>query len=115
MLASSNRIMLLAQDFCCNVVEHSADGFAGYYSTQIKVTVVNDTTTAKEFRIRYADQQDGNRVWIERAIFTDGTPGTVIEPGNSRVMTFDVWYDAPVASGADVPDDLVMDFGFELA
>ena len=57
--------------------------------------------------------QDGDRVWVERAIFTDGQPGNVVKAGESRVMTFDVWHN--VVSGADVPDDLTLDFGFELA
>ena len=50
-----------------------------YYATQIKVTVINDTNVDKNFpRIRYADLQDGNRVWVERAIFTDGVPTEVV-------------------------------------
>ena len=36
----------------------------GYWSTKVSLTIVNDTNTDQEFRIRYADQQDGNRVWV---------------------------------------------------
>ncbi|WP_243077131.1 hypothetical protein [Microbacterium sp. SS28] len=93
-------------------VEQKFDGLT-YWSTQVAVTVTNDTAADREFRIRYADQQDGNRVWVERAIFTDGQPGNVVPTGSSRVMVFDVWYDVP-STTSDVPDDLILDFGFEL-
>ena len=96
-------------------VDQSANGWAGYWSTQVAVTVTNDTNTDQEFRVRYADQQmDGNLVWVERAIFTDGQPGNVVPAGTSRVMVFDVWYDV-AAGSSDVPDNLTLDFGFELA
>ena len=92
-------------------IEHSADGFPGYYSTQIKVLVFNDTNVAKNIHLMYADQQDGNRVWIERVRYTDGLPGDVVPAHSSRLAVFDVWYDASVASPSEVPDDLVFDFG----
>ena len=63
--------------------------------------------------MRYADVQDGDRVWIERAIFTDGQPGNVVPANSSRTMVFDVWYNV-VSESSDVPDDLVMDYMFEL-
>jgi hypothetical protein len=94
-------------------IKHTDYPAGTYWSTQVGVTVTNDTATDQEFRVRYADQQDGNRVWVERAIFTDGQPGNVVKAGESRVMVFDVWYDV-VSDSSDVPDDLTLDFGFEL-
>ena len=55
-------------------IEHTEYPEGTYWSTKVKVTVINDTNTDREFRIRYADVQDGDRVWVERAIFTDGLP-----------------------------------------
>ena len=49
----------------------------------------------------------------ERAIFADGMPNNVVPANSSRVMTFDVWHN--VASGADVPNDLTLNIGYELA
>lgn len=66
---------------------------------------------AASFHLMYADQQDGNRVWIERVLYTDGLPGEVVPAHSSRLAVFDVWYDAPVGSPSEVPDDLVFDFG----
>ena len=40
-------------------VDQSANGWAGYWSTQVAVTVTNDTNTDQEFRVRYADQHRG--------------------------------------------------------
>ena len=94
-------------------IKHTEYPEGTYWSTQVAVTVTNDTATAREFRVRYADVQDGDRVWVERAIFTDGQPNNVVPANSSRVMVFDVWHN--VVSGSDVPDDLTLDFGFELA
>ncbi|MET8151137.1 fibronectin type III domain-containing protein [Actinoplanes sp. NPDC049668] len=95
-------------------VKHAEYPEGTYWSTQVAVTVTNDTATAREFRVRYQDVQDGDRVWVERAIFTDGQPGNVVPAGASRVMVFDVWYNV-VSDSSDVPDDLTLDFGYELA
>ncbi|MEU7906271.1 fibronectin type III domain-containing protein [Actinoplanes sp. NPDC049118] len=95
-------------------IKHTEYPEGTYWSTQVAVTVTNDTATAREFRVRYQDVQDGDRVWVERAIFTDGQPGNVVPAGTSRVMVFDVWYNA-VSDSSDVPDDLTLDFGYELA
>jgi len=94
-------------------IEHTEYPEGKYWSTQVAVTVTNDTATDQEFRVRYAEVQDGDRVWVERAIFTDGQPNNVVPANSSRVMVFDVWHN--VVSGSDVPDDLTLDFGFELA
>ena len=57
--------------------------------------------------------QDGDRVWVERAIFTDGLPGNVVPANSSRPSRSTSG--TTCVSGADVPDDLTLDFGFELA
>jgi hypothetical protein len=57
--------------------------------------------------------QDGGRVWVERAIFTDGKPNNVVPANSSRPLVLDVWHN--VVSGSGVPNDLTPDFGFELA
>ena len=44
-------------------IDETASGWPGYWSTKVSLTIVNDTASNQEFRIRYADQQDGNRVW----------------------------------------------------
>ena len=75
-------------------IEHTEYTEGTYWATQVKVTVINDTDTDREFRVRYVDVQDGDRVWVERAIFTDGQPGNVVKAGESRVMTLDVWHNA---------------------
>ena len=93
------------------LIEHSADGWPGDYPTQIKMLVFSDTDVARNIHLMYADQQDGNRVWIERGIYTDGLPGEVVPAHASRPFTFDVRYDAPVGSRSEVPNDLVFDFG----
>ncbi len=95
-------------------IDQTASGRAGYWSTKVSLTIVNDTNTDQEFRIRYADQQDGNRVWVQGSRFTDGLPNNVVPANSSRPFEIDVWHDV-VTSGADVPDDLTLDFGFELA
>ena len=45
--------------------------------------------------------------------FTDGLPNNVVPANSSRPFEVEVWHN--VVSGADVPDDLTLDFGFELA
>jgi hypothetical protein len=94
-------------------IEHTEYPEGTYWSTQVRVNVVNDTDTDQEFRIRYADVQDGDRVWVQGTRFTDGLPNNVVPAHSSRPLVLDVWHN--VVSGADVPDDLTLDFGFELA
>ena len=75
-------------------IDETASGWAGYWSTKVTLTIVNDTNTDQEFRIRYADQQDGNRVWVAGSRFTDGLPNLVVPANSSRPFEVDVWYDA---------------------
>ena len=84
-----------------------------YWATKVSLTIVNDTNTDQEFRIRYVDVQDGDRVWVQGTRFTDGLPNNVVPANSSRPFEIEVWHN--VVSGADVPDDLTLDFGFELA
>ena len=46
--------------------------------------VFNDTNVAKNIHLMYADEQDGNRVWIERVRYTDGLPEEVVPAHSSR-------------------------------
>ena len=72
-------------------IKHAGEFAEGtYWATKVPLTIVNDTNTDQEFRIRYVDVQDGDRVWVERAIFTDGMPNNVVEAHSSRPMVFDV-------------------------
>ncbi len=57
----------------------------------------------------YADQPDDNKVWIERGVFDNWTNGNTIPAHGSKTFTFDVWYDAPIGSPAEVPDGLKLD------
>ena len=90
--------------------EHAADGFPGYYSTRIPMAITNDSDVDMPVNVMYADQQDGNRVWIERGVFENWTNSMTIPAHSTKVFTFDVWYDAPVGSPEDVPNDLTLDF-----
>lgn len=92
------------------LTEHSADGSLSYYSTKIRVAIINDTDVDKSVDVMYADQQDGNRVWIERGVFENWTNSTSIPAHSTKYVTFEVWYDVPVGSPTDVPDDLTLDF-----
>jgi len=95
-------------------IEHAGEFAEGtYWATKVSLTVVNDTDTDREFRIRYVDVQDGDRVWVQGTRFTDGLPNNVVAANSSRPFEIEVWHN--VVSGADVPDDLTLDFGFELA
>ena len=95
-------------------IEHAGEFAEGtYWATKVSLTIVNDTNTDQEFRIRYADVQDGDRVWVQGTRFTDGLPNNVVPANSSRPFEIEVWHN--VVSGADVPDDLTLDFGFELA
>ncbi|WP_395242833.1 hypothetical protein ACGGZK_11715 [Agromyces sp. MMS24-K17] len=84
-----------------------------WWSTQVRVTVTNDTAQDWYFGVRYADVQDGDRVWVERAIITDGLPGNLVPAGATQTLVFDVWYNV-MSESPDVPDDLTLDFGYEL-
>ena len=95
-------------------IEHAGEFAEGtYWATKVSLTIVNDTNTDQEFRIRYADVQDGDRVWVQGTRFTDGLPNNVVPANSSRPFEIEVWHN--VVSGADVPNDLTLDFGFELA
>jgi hypothetical protein len=94
-------------------IEHTAYPEGTYWATKVRVNVINDTNTAREFRIRYNDVQDGDRVWVQGTRFTDGLPNNVVPANSSRPFEIEVWHN--VVSGSDVPDDLTLDFGFELA
>ncbi len=95
-------------------IEHAGEFAEGtYWATKVSLTIVNDTNTDQEFRIRYVDVQDGDRVWVQGTRFTDGLPNNVVPANSSRPFEIEVWHN--VVSGADVPDDLTLDFGFELA
>ena len=95
-------------------IEHAGEYAEGtYWATKVRLTIINDTNTDQEFRIRYVDVQDGDRVWVQGTRFTDGLPNNVVPANSSRPFEIEVWHN--VVSGADVPDDLTLDFGFELA
>ena len=85
------------------------DGSLRYYSTQVRVAIINDTDLDKSVGVRYVDQQDGDRVWIERGVFENWTNSTTIPAHSTRYVTFEVWHDAPVGSPSEVPDDLTLD------
>ena len=95
-------------------IEHAGEFAEGtYWATKVPLTIVNDTNTDQEFRIRNDEVQDGGRVWVQGTRFTDGLPNNVVSANSSRPFEIEVWHN--VVSGADVPNDLTLDFGFELA
>ena len=83
-------------------IEHAGEYAEGtYWATKVTLTIVNDTNTDQEFRIRYAEVQDGDRVWVQGTRFTDGLPNNVVPANSSRPFEIEVWHN--VVSGADVP------------
>ena len=80
--------------------------------TKVSLRIVNDTNSDQEFRIRYADVQDDDSVWVRgnrspRRPAEQRGPVELQPPLRGRGL-------APVVSGDDVPDDLTLDFGIEL-
>ena len=66
-------------------IEHTEYAEGTYWSTQVQVTVTNDTDTDREFRVRYADVQDGDRVWVERGDLHRRHAQNVVPAHSSRV------------------------------
>ena len=81
----------------------------GYFSTQVESRIINNTGVDQVVSVMYKDQQDGP-LWIERGVFDNWTNQIVIPAWSAKTFTFDVWYDAPVGSPSEVPDDLTLDF-----
>ena len=75
------------------------------------MTIHNDSDRDQSVGVMYADQQHDNKVWIERGVFDNWTNSITIPAHSSTTFTFDVWYDAPIGSPAEVPDGLTLDFG----
>ena len=81
----------------------------GYFATQVTKTFTNNTDTDEVVNVMYADQQPGP-LWIERGVFDNWYHEVVIPAHSDKTITFDVWYDAQINSGSDVPDDLTLSF-----
>ena len=95
------------------LTEHTEYPEGTYWSTQVEVTINNTSAVDKEVHVMYADQQDGDRVWIQRSSFKDmSVPGSVIPANSSRVFVFDVWYNVPGGTSV-VPNDLTLNFGVD--
>jgi hypothetical protein len=83
---------------------------ADYFVTSFTVTIQNTASVNQNMSVMYADQQDDNKVWVERGVFSNHTnTGYDLAPGATRTFTFDVWYDEAIATA--VPTGLTLDFG----
>ena len=88
-------------------IKHAGEYIEGtYWATKVPLTIVNDTNTDQEFRIRNHEVQEATACGSQGTRFTDGLPNNVVPANSSRPFEVEVWHN--VVSDADVPDDLTL-------